>query len=434
MLPLCTIFFFVACTPSTPSISSVKKDLPKIPSSLVVSQNPLLYTKNVNVSFIKQEEKFKHLLKKHFKPWQVKHFSFTKEEAQWGLMYKNKNVYNASFLKIKASWFDKQNNNANFSKYNSLMQNAITVNNSNIRVFPSNNKIFKDFGKNISALAFDYNQASAVKINTPLVISHLSKDKAWAYIQTAFTSGWLPIRDIAYVSKKVIKLFKTKEYFIATKDNFPIYKNKMHLDNVKIGTLFPYIRGKHKDTFLVVRKHGSLKGLISNIHISKDYIKKAPIMFNATNLTALSNELINEPYGWGGTFNARDCSALTRDFLSVFGIYLARNSRMQTKNGKFIEMKHLNNKEKKTLLIEKGIPFLTLVYKQGHIMLYVGHKNNEPIIFHNLWSIVAQNEEGLKNKNIIGKAIFSSLEPNTAYKQNNKDSLLSKMQGMVILN
>ena len=156
------------------------------------------------------------------------------------------------------------------------------------------------------------------------------------------------------ISKKVRKLFRTKEFFIATKDKFSIYKNGMFLEKVRLGTIFPYVRGKDKDSYLVVRKHGSLKGLISNITISRDFIKKAPITFNAINLNILTNELINEPYGWGGTFQARDCSELTRDFLSPFGIFLARNSKYQTKNGKYLSLKDLSNDEKKKFLIKNA--------------------------------------------------------------------------------
>ncbi len=426
-------FLFLACS-STNKHVQVQNTQQEKQVSLSVSQNPLLYAQNIDANINKQDKKFKHLLKKHFKPWEIRKFSFTKEEAQWGLMYAKKDVYSSNFQKIPSSWFKKQTHNSNFKKYNTLMKNAITVNNSNLRVFPSDDTIFYNFKDNASALAFDYNQASSIKINTPIVISHLSKDKAWAYAQTAYTSGWLKMKDLAYVSAKLIKIFKTKDYFIATKDNFAVYKHNMFIENVKIGTIFPYKRGKKSDEFFIVRKHGSLKGLISYIHISKDNVKKAPIAFNTSNLTSLTNELINEPYGWGGTFHARDCSELTRDFLSPFGIYLDRNSRSQSKNGKYLSMEKLNNEEKKAFLIKNGIPFLTLLYKQGHIMLYIGHKNNEPIIFHNLWSIVGQDKDGLKNKNIIGKAVISSLEPFTAKNQENKDSLLSKVKGLVLLN
>ncbi len=40
----------------------------------------------------------------------------------------------------------------------------------------------------------------------------------------------------------------------------------------------------------------------------------------------IAKEFYNEPYGWGGKMMTRDCSAMTRDFFTPFGIFLMRNS------------------------------------------------------------------------------------------------------------
>ena len=42
-------------------------------------------------------------------------------------------------------------------------------------------------------VSFDYNQNSLLKINTPLIVSHLSRDRAWAYIESHFVGGWFDI-------------------------------------------------------------------------------------------------------------------------------------------------------------------------------------------------------------------------------------------------
>lgn len=86
---------------------------------------------------------------------------------------------------------------------------------------------------------FDYNQNSSIKINTPILISHFSKDKAWAFIKTSSFYGWIDIRDIAYVDENFIKKFKTNNYAVAIKDKFNIYKNYF-IENIQLGTIFPY--------------------------------------------------------------------------------------------------------------------------------------------------------------------------------------------------
>ena len=131
----------------------------------------------------------------------------------------------------------------------------------------------------------------------------------------------------------------------------------------------------------------------------------------------------------------RDCSSMTKDFFTPFGIYLKRNSFGQREAGRYIEIKGLSQEEKKHQIIEKGMPFLTLIYAKGHIMLYVGMKDKEPLIFHNIWGIKTLKDNDKEDRFIIGKTVITTLElgkdlPN--YMQ--RDNLLSKIEGIVILN
>ena len=67
-------------------------------------------------------------------------------------------------------------------------------------------------------------------------------------------------------------------------------------------------------------------------------------------------------------------------------------------------------------------------------MLYVGIKDNEPLVMHNIWSIKLQNNEGKEYRHIIGKTSITTLEPAKELKDfNSETSLLSKIQAIVIL-
>ena len=61
------------------------------------------------------------------------------------------------------------------------------------------------------------------------------------------------------------------------------------------------------------------------------------------------------------------------------------------------------------MIIEKGIPFRTTLYKDGHIGLYVGHKDGKILMLHNVWSnhLLRDQQEG---QNVIGRTIISTLE------------------------
>ena len=398
-----------------------------------ISQNPIDYIANIKPLDKNKQYIFnKQFDKRYFKPWSLKNISTTKKESTWAFLYQKKKMYGQNYRLIDKKLFQHWVDNSNFQNFNSIKKNAITIRNSNLRVFPTNKPMFLDPNVAGEGFPFDYNQNSFIKINQPIFISHFSKDKAWVFVESNFTMGWLSIKDIAFVDKTIIDIFKKSDYYIAIKDNFAIYKKSIFKEYIKLGTIFPKSKnGK----YLVVNRGENLNGYISTIQIDEKYITKKPLRFTPQNIANITAKLINKPYGWGGLFNTRDCSSMIKDIFSVFGIYLERNSTGQKRDGKYISFQNKTNKEKKELIIKLGKPFMSLIYLKGHIMLYIGVKNNEPIIFHNTWGIRTIENNGKQGRHIIGKSVITTLEPGKEIKKryNPLSSLLNKAQGIVIL-
>ncbi len=144
------------------------------------------------------------------------------------------------------------------------------------------------------------------------------------------------------------------------------------------------------------------------VNVKKKWIiAKKPILFNSSNVALISNQLIGEPYGWGGKMYARDCSSLTRDFFAPFGIFLRRNSKEQQYDGKrVISIKGMSPKKKKRTILKRAKAFRSLLYVKGHIVLYVGKRRGEPLILHNYWG--ARLNSG--RKRIFGRAILTTTQ------------------------
>ena len=66
--------------------------------------------------------------------------------------------------------------------------------------------------------------------------------------------------------------------------------------------------------------------------------------------------------------------------------------------------------KKINIILEKGIPFRTLLYLKGHIMIYIGEYQGKPLIFHNTWGIKTVDFFGNYGRNIIGKTVITTLE------------------------
>lgn len=174
----------------------------------------------------------------YFKPWKQERLSYKELEAKWGFSYRYKKVYLENHQLATTEWFDKKIDNANFENYNKEPKKAITLKNTNVRVLPTNSPMFYNPSLPGEGFPFDYNQNSLLKINTPLLVSHLSKDRAWAFVESHFVGGWVEINSIAFVDDDFIKEFTSNDYFIATKEKFAIY-DPIFREYIKVGTIFP---------------------------------------------------------------------------------------------------------------------------------------------------------------------------------------------------
>ncbi len=419
LLAFFTLFTFTAC-----SFNQANKEV------LLPSQNINNYTHNF--------EKLNHttltqnLYIRHFSPWKQDKISLSYEDATWGKSYISQKMYGMNYKEITPLWFEQQLSNANFEQFSTLNQKAITIKNSNMRVFPTILPMFYNPHKVAEGFPFDYNQNSGIKINTPIMISHLSKDKAWAFVQSSFANGFIPTSDLALVDDTIIETFYNSQYYVSIKDNVAVYKNGVFKENIKLGTVIPK---SPLGNFFVVNQYHNLQGYLQTINVPEKALALNALNFDAQNIQHIIDELIQEPYGWGEAFFKRDCSALTKDYFAAFGVHLNRNSSQQIKNGTLISLKAFDLKTKKAKIVQEGIPFRTLLYLKGHIMLYVGiSKENEPLAFHNMWGIKTADWLNNEGRVIVGKAIISDLEVGKELDgYDSSRSLLNKIEAMVIV-
>jgi len=311
--------------------------------------------------------------------------------------------------------------NSNFDALETINAHAISVVHSNLRAFPTMTPIYRDPYKSTEAFPFDYNQNSELHINTPLYISHYSVDKKWAFARAAHAFGWVRLRDIALVDTNFMQKFQTKQYAVTIKDDLGLVNSKnIGISLVKLGSIFPY--SADKKHLLVAQRTPEGKALFRYVSIpSTALAQKKPLRFNAKNVASVSKEFYNEPYGWGGKLQTRDCSATTRDFMSCFGIFLGRNSATQAKAGHAINIRHLKGRVKKDAILKYAKPFQSLLYVPGHITLYIGRYKNEPVIMHTYWGIRMNDW----SKYPLSRTIITTTEPGKELPNSRAKSRLS---------
>lgn len=268
---------------------------------------------------------------------------------------------------------------------------GIVVKLSNLRVFPTEEICFKNVRNAGESFPFDYFQNSSIYTGAPVKILATSKDEQWYLADTHNNLGWIKAENIAIISKEKASALQKLEFSTPIKDK-TFLKGKHQTHKIYIGTILPTIN----NTLLIPRKNIDNTVFFDTIATPKDSYKSFPIAFHKDHVKSILSELVNHKYSWGGINGGRDCSSTIKDFLTPFGMWLPRNSGQQKKHGEQIELTGSND-EKLKIITDKGIPFLSTIYKKGHIVLYAGKtKTGIPIVFQNVWGVKAY----YKNKHL----------------------------------
>ena len=422
-------FFFIGCSVEKDiQIKDINVSEPEVVIHDLVNipQNVKEYTDGIeNKELYDTQNEYE---KSYFSMWNIKKASQTLEDIQWPFRYfDTTQSYGENLLPIKKEFLDEMYKESNFDEYSTLNKKALTLKYSNIRALPTTKPLLKDPKLAGEGFPFDYLQNSSVNANTPIFVSHYSKDKQWVYIFSSFANGWLKSNEVVFIDDEYATLWQNAKQILITKEGEPLFSiSGESLFDTRIGMMFALIDEKiNTYTILTVSAYKNSKPMFNMSTISKHIATKEILKLNETNLNKIVKEVSKTNYGWGGVYEQRDCSSMLMDMYVPFGIWLPRNSSNQSKMGEVIDLKNLSDSDKIKIIKEKAVPFETLLYKKGHIVLYVGIYNNEVIVFHNTWGIKTKDGEK-EGRFIVGKAIFSTLRLGDELKNYDKDAELLK--------
>lgn len=392
-----------ACSLTHQAQKEYISDLREIP------QDPFVFTQRINKGFIGDGLAYKAA---YFSPWNITAFDIPQEKAMWAYnVFTPQKSYGENLQPIDQGFFDAILMNSNFKDYATVNKRAVTLRHLNLRAFPTKRPLLRDPNKAGEGFPFDYLQNSTIEANKPLFVSHYSKDKAWVFVKSSFAYGWVRTSDIVFIDKKDSDTWQQMGQIFLLTDNDPIYsQNGNYLFRTHIGMILPLIQENNKSyTVMTISKFKENEPYFRESNISKNISHNGILPFNSANIDAIINELLKVNYGWGGMYSQRDCSSTMRDFFAPFGIWLPRNSYQQSQVGKVISLKDLSDEEKIASIKKYAVPFETLLYRKGHIVLYAGTYHDKIVIFQNLWGVKTKSD-GKEGRYIIGRTIFSTLE------------------------
>lgn len=421
-LALILVLFFLACSSKEAKLNNVKL------ADLEYKQD-LTALEDYNLSYFPNESKF---LEYYFAPFHMKGAKLSQKDALWAIDgYRNGkkiSYFSASRRKIPDSFFSEIREKANLSSYLRSKKYAITIDNVLLRNAPTFEPIFRDFNLGGEGYPFDYYANSTLSIAYPLFLSHYSKDGAFAFVSNDAVWGWVDARKIKILNKSEVKNLEKSKFFTVLKDRSPVQDLEGNfLFEARIGAILPY---DYYENGYFIGEIDSLLGKRKFKIKADEKFSTWPADFNQENVKTLLQSLLGEPYGWGGFSFYRDCSLFLKDYFATFGIWLPRNSLSQSKIGKKFDLKNMDNKKKKSFIIENAKPYETILYMPGHVMLYIGHKKNDIIVLHDAWGIRTKNKQRI----LISSIAITSAEIGKNLKNVAHEALLlSKVTSMNIV-
>jgi hypothetical protein len=259
----------------------------------------------------------------------------------------------------------------------------------------------------------------------PMQILAKSLDRQWLFVQTATVRGWIPEIDVAYGNRQDILDYARREPFVVITSPFAVVQLIDHQADayahirLDMGIRLPLadepgLRREHYVTVVLplMNKEGKLlfagRAYIPLVDVHHGYLP-----YTRANIIRQAFLFHGEPYGWGGSKNARDCSAFLSDIYRTFGIILPRNTNDQAFEslGFTYNFSKLASTEERLRLLDSlsaHTPFP--IYKPGHAMLYLGSYEGKHYIIHDAAGFYTLNSSGKPVRKRIMQVIVSPME------------------------
>lgn len=376
-------------------------------------------------------------LERLFAPWRGGgNGAYARKSAMRSLSAYSRNLgYDESGQPRTKAWADRIVQNANLRYFANARRPAIAVANTNLRAIPTMDNRFGTPGKPGQGYPFDILQVSALWLGTPMLVDHVSRDGAWALVETAIAPGWVRTDELAYVDDAFITQYHSRPFAAFVAEDVPLLPGPGKGLRAGVGTVLPVedSDGVRLKVMVPVAGAGG-RAETSPVWLTQGQAALMPLAATPVNVARAANQMMGQTYGWGGLDGKRDCSAATRDLLAPFGLWLPRNSAAQAKSGSFMSLEGMSPEEKEQAILRNGVPYGTLIWMPGHILLYIGQYKGHPIVFHNVWGMRTLEPNGTEGRKVVGKAVVTTLRLGEIYPEVGPGRImLNRVKGMTLV-
>ena len=265
-----------------------------------------------------------------------------------------------------------------------------------LRTFPTALRVFSSAGDT----DIDRFQESALFPGTPVVIAHASADGEWLFVVSPRYAAWIAADAVAEGGRDAVFAHADKSpYRVVTggKVETVFTREQPQLSELQLdmGVRVPLadvpldetVNGQHPYSSWIVEL--PLRGGDGRLAFAPALLQKIAdsqadyLPLTRANLINQAFKVLGERYGWGHSYNARDCSGFVSEIYRSMGVQLPRNTSAQSVSPAFerVHFERGDSRDKRMAAVE-ALDVGDLIYIPGHVMMYVGEIDGMPYVIH----------------------------------------------------
>ena len=319
------------------------------------------------------------------------------------------------------------------------VQYAVTINRADMRLLP----------KPWSGDKYDDFQATAIDPAQPVAVLLESDDKQFVFCQSRDYFGWIDRNSLAFTDRMTWESYIAPRDFLVVVDNkkrikvkgkdilfqmgavIPLIPNETDLHGspeqewknfveneyttamipIKIPAFPSIAANKNENAGWLARLPSSVDGRLQEIYVSiadDKSVNKGWLPCTQNNIIRQAFKFLGDEYGWGGLNESVDCSAFVQDIYRSMGVFIPRDANRQEACLPIISVFNDVGTSMRYDIVRRA-PVGSLLFKPGHVMLYLGtDKKGTPLIIHAMSSYFENGEKIFKRKVIVGDLTYKN--------------------------
>lgn len=272
---------------------------------------------------------------------------------------------------------------------------GLVVHRAAVRSYPTMLRVFSRKGDT----DIDRFQETALVPGTPVAVLHTSADGKWLYVEAPRYRAWVEAKYIATgKADKVFAYADKTPFLVVTADSvrtvFTPEQPKVSKLQLDMGTRVPYapdwpadkpVNGQgpyvsHVIKLPVREDDGSLAFRHALLQ-KTDGVSDHYLPLTHANITRQAFKFLGERYGWGHSYDGRDCSGFVSDVYRSMGVVMPRNTSAQSVSPaanltRFDE----DSTHAERMQAVESLQIGDLIYIPGHVMMVLGHLHGQPYV------------------------------------------------------